>query len=210
MHAVAGDTMLNTCACDKDYYGQFCQYALPTATSTPTTTALPNITVTPSPTTPPNVQVGSWYCFYAGNNAYVPINFASDGNVQCMAQNAINCLWTGSSLQQCIATVGSATNLRPLVCGAKYAQVYGDNGYDTIGSWCRDGRDYLNSLRPSTTPVITSTVTPTTTFAPTTTARPVTTTTLPTTTTTAAPTVYDPCVISTNKGVINLRALAKS
>lgn len=203
MHAVAADTMLNSCTCDSNYYGQFCQYALPTATPTPTTTVLP------SPTIPPNVQVGSWYCFYAGNNAYVPINFASDGNVQCMAQNAINCLWTGKSLQLCIDTVASASNLRPLVCGAKYAQVYGDNGYDTIGSWCRDGRDYLNSLRPSTTPVITSTVTPIT-VTPTTTLRPVTTTTLPTTTTTSAPTAYDPCVISTNKGVINLRALAKS
>jgi len=79
-----------------------------------------------------------WECVSSvgsnNNNYNVPIRINSAGNVECMAPDGANCLW---SVDGCAATLASPpSNLNPLSCGPAHYALYGITGYADPTHWC--------------------------------------------------------------------------
>ena len=80
-------------------------------------------------------EPSSWSC---ANNIMTPVRMNDKGDVECMATNGRDCLWT-ADLNTCNNTIGQnndITKLKPLACGDMHKSIYGDTGYDSSNHWC--------------------------------------------------------------------------
>jgi len=74
---------------------------------------------------------GPWTCF-PGIDCPVRVNSA--GNIECMAPDGANCLWTSGN---CPGTLASPpSTIIPLTCGLGHYNMYGSYGYDQPTHWC--------------------------------------------------------------------------
>ena len=81
------------------------------------------------------VEPSSWSC---SNNIMTPVRMNDKGDVECMATNGKDCLWT-ADLNTCNNTIGQnndSTKLNPLACGDMHKSIYGSPGYDNPAHWC--------------------------------------------------------------------------
>ena len=97
----------------------------------------------------------SWSC---GNNIFAPVRINDKGDVECMATNGRDCLWT-ADLNTCNNTIGQnndSTKLNPLACGDMHKSIYGDTGYDSSNHWCAKTKAALvPPVTPQTAPLST-------------------------------------------------------
>lgn len=83
-----------------------------------------------------------WTCVKPTDNAnFVPVHRNAKGDIQCMATNGKDCLWS-SSLGECEMTVkkNEGNLLQPLACGDQHMAEKGSTGYDHPGHWCDVGQ----------------------------------------------------------------------
>jgi len=81
---------------------------------------------------------GAWTCVPGID---CPIRLNSAGNVECMAQDGANCLWTPGN---CAGTLASPpTTINPFTCGKTHYTTYGSYGYDSTTHWCYRGWEFL-------------------------------------------------------------------
>jgi len=85
-----------------------------------------------SPSTP-------WTC-YPGID--VPLRLNTAGDVECMATDGANCLWSTNNCNGILASYGSAS-LSPLSCGDVHRRIYGMPGYDVPAHWCYKGWELM-------------------------------------------------------------------
>ena len=101
-------------------------------------------------------EPSSWSC---GNNIFTPVRMNDKGDVECMATNGKDCLWT-ADLNTCNNTIGQnndSTKLNPLACGDMHKSFYGDTGYDNPNHWCAKTKAAFTPLpvTPQTAPLST-------------------------------------------------------
>jgi len=80
-------------------------------------------------------EPSSWNC---SNNIMTPVRMNNQGDVECMATNGRDCLWT-ADLNTCNNTIGQNNDnskLNPLACGDMHKSIYGSPGYDNPAHWC--------------------------------------------------------------------------
>ena len=80
-------------------------------------------------------EPSSWNC---SNNIMTPVRMNDKGDVECMATNGRDCLWT-ADLNTCNNTIGQnndSTKINPLACGDMHKSIYGSPGYDNPAHWC--------------------------------------------------------------------------
>jgi hypothetical protein len=80
-------------------------------------------------------EPSSWSC---ANNIMTPVRMNDKGDVECMATNGRDCLWT-ADLNTCNNTIvqnNDNSKLNPLACGDMHKSIYGSPGYDNPAHWC--------------------------------------------------------------------------
>jgi len=84
-----------------------------------------------------------WTCVASidATGSGVPVRINSNGDVECMAPDGANCLWSSN----CAATLSEyeSASLDPLVCGAMHYSLYGITGYNEATHWCYLGWEAL-------------------------------------------------------------------
>jgi hypothetical protein len=85
-------------------------------------------------------QPTAWKC-YPGID--VPLRLNAAGDVECMALDGANCLWTSSGNCEAVRTGYMNSQLSPLSCGAKHLSLYGSPGYEIDAHWCYKGWGFM-------------------------------------------------------------------
>lgn len=93
-----------------------------------------------------NFDTASPFICRPSGNQFVAVRKNADGDVDCMATDAKNCMWTGS-MDACNNTLGTK-NPQPLTCGKNHKAAYGVSGYDTILHWCNTLMGRINKFEP--------------------------------------------------------------
>jgi len=91
-----------------------------------------------------SAQPTAWTCVPGINGANnVPVRINAAGDIECMAPDGANCLWTTGSCTAEITTPPST--IVPLACGQMHLKLYGITGYDTKTHWCFTAWEYLKN-----------------------------------------------------------------
>jgi len=83
-----------------------------------------------------------WKC-YPGID--VPLRENTNGDVECMALDDTNCLWSDNcaNVLAQYSTEAAAATLNPLACGQEHLTKHGGPGYNSAAHWCYKGWEFM-------------------------------------------------------------------
>lgn len=87
----------------------------------------------------PDRPTAYWKC-YPGIG--VPLRENGNGDVECMALDGYNCLWS-DNCANVLSQYSTSTSLIPLTCGTGHRNAYGSPGYENPIHWCYKGWDFM-------------------------------------------------------------------
>ncbi|QIG60183.1 hypothetical protein [Dishui Lake large algae virus 1] len=95
-------------------------------------------------------QVTGWRCF---DDVLTPIRRNEKGDIECISTDSINCKWVvnKTECEDIVRDPPVPSELKPLVCGAKYKELYGFTGYDQPKNWCAIGKKNINNTNNTST-----------------------------------------------------------
>ena len=83
-----------------------------------------------------------WIC---GGNDYgqnTPFRYNENGDIECFSIDGKECSWGNGTGKTCIDYIkNNLKNINPLICGSMHKMIYGGDGYENEGHWCRDLMD---------------------------------------------------------------------
>jgi len=83
-------------------------------------------------------QDTAWTCV---SGIDCPLRLNTAGDVECMSQDGINCMWTAGN---CAGTLASPpATINPLTCGTNHMNLYNSFGYEVSTHWCYRGWEYF-------------------------------------------------------------------
>jgi hypothetical protein len=89
-----------------------------------------------------NYNSNIFKCF---NNILTPIRINNNGNVECVAVDGRNCLWSNNieSCNNLIKQYENSSQLKPFVCGEMDKSTWRSTGYNFNNYWCALGKKQL-------------------------------------------------------------------
>jgi hypothetical protein len=71
---------------------------------------------------------------------FTPIRKNEIGDVECMSQDAKNCMWQTND-SECAKLISNLPDrIAPLSCGNRHKEIYGSTGYENASHWCSIGK----------------------------------------------------------------------
>jgi hypothetical protein len=94
----------------------------------------------------------SWTCEKWGAvNQVTPVSLNPNGDVQCMSENARDCLWGPDETVCNNHITNPPQNINQLVCGTMHTTQWGGPGYEDPGHWCSTAKTRLSDGLTSVT-----------------------------------------------------------
>ena len=93
-------------------------------------------------------NITPWFCRPV-NGQFLGVRKNADGDVQCMASDSKNCMWTGN-MDACNNTLTTKVP-QLLTCGKNHKAAYGETGYSSNGHWCNTLMGQIHEFTPEDT-----------------------------------------------------------